>query len=107
MALAVLQARMSSSRLPGKVLASLAGAPMILRQIERLRRARRLERIVIATSVRADDDSLAETVAAAGVLVHRGDLDDVLGRFIGAMDAFGPVETLVRLTADCPLADPR
>ena len=106
MALAVLQARMSSSRLPGKVLAPLAGAPMILRQIERLRRARRLERIVVATSVRTDDDPLAQAVAAAGVPVHRGDLDDVLGRFVGALDAFGPVETVVRLTADCPLADP-
>lgn len=106
MALAVLQARMSSSRLPGKVLAPLAGAPMILRQIERLRRAQRLQRIVVATSVRTDDDPLAQAVTAAGVPVHRGDLDDVLGRFIGALDAFGPVETVVRLTADCPLADP-
>lgn len=106
MALAVLQARMSSSRLPGKVLASVAGAPMILRQIERLRRAKRLEHILVATSVRADDDPLAQAVEAAGVAVHRGDLDDVLGRFIGALDRFGPVETLVRLTADCPLADP-
>ena len=106
MTLAVLQARMSSTRLPGKVLAPVAGAPMILRQIERLRRARRLRRIVVATSTRAEDDPLAEAAKAAGVPVHRGDLDDVLGRFIGALDAFGPVETLVRLTADCPLADP-
>jgi spore coat polysaccharide biosynthesis protein SpsF len=106
MALAVLQARMSSTRLPDKVLAPVAGTPMILRQIERLRRARKLERIVVATSIRADDDPLAEVLAAAGVPVHRGDLDDVLGRFIGALDAFGPAQTVVRLTADCPLADP-
>lgn len=106
MALAVLQARMSSTRLPGKVLAPVAGAPMILRQIERLRRARSLDRIVVATSVEAGDDELAQVLAAAGVPVHRGDLADVLGRFIGALDAFGPAETLVRLTADCPLADP-
>jgi len=105
MALAVLQARMSSTRLPGKVLAPVAGAPMILRQIERLRRAHKLERIVVATSIRADDDPLAQVLTAAGVPVHRGDLDDVLGRFIGALDAF-PTETVVRLTADCPLADP-
>jgi spore coat polysaccharide biosynthesis protein SpsF len=106
MILAVLQARMSSTRLPGKVLAHVAGAPMILRQIERLRRARTLDRIVVATSVEAGDDVLAQTLASAGVPVHRGDLRDVLGRFIGALDAFGPAETLVRLTADCPLADP-
>ena len=106
MILAVLQARMSSTRLPGKVLAPVAGAPMILRQIERLRRAERLDRIVVATSIEAGDDVLAETLAEEGIPVHRGDLADVLGRFIGALDAFGPADTLVRLTADCPLADP-
>jgi len=104
--LAILQARMSSTRLPGKVLADLAGAPMILRQIERLRRSTRLERIVVATSDQASDDPLAACLDAAGVAVFRGSLDDVLGRFIGAIAALGPVRTVVRLTADCPLADP-
>lgn len=106
MILAILQARMSSSRLPGKVLASVAGEPMILRQIERLRRARTLDRIVVATSVEASDDVLAQTLGTANVPVHRGDLADVLGRFVGALDAFGPADAVVRLTADCPLADP-
>jgi spore coat polysaccharide biosynthesis protein SpsF len=105
MILAVLQARMSSTRLPGKVMADLEGAPMILRQIERLRRARRLERIVVATSTDPSDDSLAALLAAHGVPVHRGPLDDVLARYEGALRAF-PAEVLVRLTADCPLADP-
>ena len=106
MILAILQARLSSSRLPGKVLAPLAGAPMILRQIERVRRARRIDRLVVATSDQASDDGLAAVVAAAGVDVHRGPLDDVLARFIGALAAFGPADHVVRLTADCPLADP-
>lgn len=106
MPLAVLQARMSSSRLPGKVLADLAGAPMILRQIERLSRARRLGRIVVATSEQASDDVLAACLDKAGAAVFRGPLDDVLARFIGAMDTFGATGTVVRLTADCPLADP-
>ncbi len=106
MPLAILQARMSSTRLPGKVLADLAGAPMILRQIERLKRSTRLERIVVATSDQASDDPLAVCLIAAGVPVHRGPLDDVLARYIGAIEAFGPVRTVVRLTADCPLADP-
>jgi spore coat polysaccharide biosynthesis protein SpsF len=105
MILAVLQARMSSTRLPGKVMADLQGAPMILRQIERLRRARRLERIVVATSTDPTDDSLTALLAAHGVPVHRGPLDDVLARYEGALQAF-PAEVLVRLTADCPLADP-
>ena len=104
--LAILQARMSSSRLPGKVLLPLAGAPMILRQIERVRRARRIDALVVATSVDASDDPLAQVLADAGVAVHRGPLDDVLARFVGALDASGPADHVVRLTADCPLADP-
>jgi spore coat polysaccharide biosynthesis protein SpsF len=97
---------MSSTRLPGKVLADVAGAPMILRQIERLKRATRLERIVVATSDQASDNPLAVCLIAAGVPVFRGSLDDVLARYIGAIEAFGPVRTVVRLTADCPLVDP-
>ena len=97
---------MSSTRLPGKVLADVAGAPMILRQIERLRRCERLKQIVVATSDQASDDPLVERLDAAGVPVFRGALDDVLSRFMGAIEAFGPTRTVVRLTADCPLADP-
>ncbi|RAK51407.1 cytidylyltransferase domain-containing protein [Phenylobacterium deserti] len=105
MILAVLQARLSSTRLPGKVLMPLAGAPMVLRQIERIRRARRIDQLLVATSVEASDDRLAVTLAGAGVEVFRGPLDDVLARFIGALQAY-PAEHVVRLTADCPLADP-
>jgi spore coat polysaccharide biosynthesis protein SpsF len=97
---------MSSTRLPGKVLLPLAGAPMILRQIERVARARRIDRVVVATSVDASDDALADVLAGAGVAVHRGPLDNVLARFIGALDAHGPADRVVRLTGDCPLADP-
>jgi spore coat polysaccharide biosynthesis protein SpsF len=107
MILAILQARMTSSRLPGKVLLPLAGTPMILRQVERVRRARRIDRLVVATSGEASDDVLARTLADAGVATHRGPLDDVLARFVGALDAFGPADHVVRLTADCPLADPQ
>jgi len=103
---AILQARMSSSRLPGKVLKPLLGQPMILRQIERLRRCRELDRIVVATSEDPSDEVLAETLAGAGVEVVRGPLDDVLGRFLKAVEVLGLEGDLVRLTADCPLADP-
>lgn len=106
MTLAILQARMSSSRLPGKVLADVAGAPMILRQIERVRRAQRLSRLIVATSIREDDDPLAQAMTQAGIEVVRGDLDDVLSRFILALDAAGNQTAAIRLTADCPLADP-
>jgi spore coat polysaccharide biosynthesis protein SpsF len=106
MILAILQARMSSTRLPGKVLAPLAGAPMIVRQIERAARARRIDKLVVATSLNPGDDAIEKAVRREGIEVHRGPLDDVLARFIGALEAFGPADHVVRLTADCPLADP-
>jgi spore coat polysaccharide biosynthesis protein SpsF len=103
--LAVLQARMSSSRLPGKVLRPILGRPMMALQIERLRRARRLGDIVVATSTGADDDAIAASCLAISVGCHRGPLDDVLARFAGAIAAAGNPKTFLRLTADCPLAD--
>lgn len=105
--LAILQARTSSSRLPGKVLMDLAGAPMIVRQIERLRRSRAITRIVIATSELASDDPLQAVGDGIGVEVFRGPLEDVLARFAGAVARFAsPQAHVMRLTADCPLADP-
>ncbi len=106
MILAILQARMSSSRLPGKVMKPILGMPMIGRQLERLARCATLERTVVATSLDESDDGLAEYVERLGVRVFRGSLHDVLGRFQGAAIAHGPAAHVVRLTADCPLADP-
>jgi spore coat polysaccharide biosynthesis protein SpsF len=105
MILAILQARMSSSRLPGKVLMPLADAPMIVRQIERLRRARRIDQIVVATSTEPEDDAIERVVRREGIAVHRGPLDDVLARYLGALASW-PADHVVRLTADCPFADP-
>jgi spore coat polysaccharide biosynthesis protein SpsF len=104
--LAILQARMSSTRLPGKVLKPLLGRPMIERQLERLRRSTELSRIVVGTSTGADDDAIAAWCVEAGVEAYRGALDDVLGRFLGVLETSGWPEHFVRLTADCPLADP-
>lgn len=72
---------MSSTRFPGKVLVPLAGEPMVLRQIERIQRARRLDGLIVATSTDASDDPLVAVVEGAGIPVVRGSLDDVLGRF--------------------------
>ncbi len=106
MVLAILQARISSTRLPGKVLRPILGEPMLARQIERLRRSERLTRLVVATSREPTDDAIQACCDHIGVDCHRGDLDDVLGRFLSAIAAFGPADAFVRLTADCPLADP-
>lgn len=103
MIVAVVQARFSSSRLPGKVLLPILGRPMLALQLERIARARRLDRIVVATSTDATDDAVAEVAEAAGVETHRGPLDDVLARVHGA--SIG-ADHAVRLTGDCPLTDP-
>ncbi|MDB5801081.1 MAG: spore coat protein [Rhodocyclales bacterium] len=104
--LAILQARMSSSRLPGKVLLPLFGEPMLARQIERVRRARRIDQLIVATSSAPSDDPIAALCSALGVPCHRGSLDDVLDRFEQAARPYVP-QHVVRLTADCPLADPQ
>jgi spore coat polysaccharide biosynthesis protein SpsF len=102
---AIVQARMTSSRLPGKVMAPVLGQPMIGRQLERLGRSARIGRIVVATSTEPSDDPLAAYVEGLGHLVYRGSLADVLDRFGGAMALVPEADTVVRLTADCPLAD--
>ena len=78
---------------------------MIQRQIERIRQGRHIDNLVVATSVMSDDDQIAELCGSIGQPCFRGPLDDVLGRFVGALDMFGPADHIVRLTADCPLID--
>lgn len=104
--LAILQARMSSTRLPGKVLLRVCGKPLLAHQIERVRRAKRIDELVVATSTDASDDALQALCKDIRVRCHRGSLDDVLDRFIGAAEGFAPAY-VVRLTGDCPLADPQ
>lgn len=104
MTTAILQARSNSTRLPGKVLKPLLDVPMVLRQIERLQHSSEITTIVLATSEESTDDALAAVVEEAGIPVVRGPLDDVLQRFVIAAEQF-PADVLVRLTADCPLAD--
>lgn len=106
MILAVLQARMSSTRLPGKVLRPLSGGPMILRQIERVKRTRRIDRLIVAISDDRSDDVLQGILEGAGVEVMRGPLTDVLARFALVAAAVSEASHVVRLTGDCPLADP-
>ena len=104
MILAILQGRLSSTRLPGKVLAPVLGEPMSVRQLERLSASIEIDRLVVATSVDPSDDPLLAELERRGVTVRRGPLNDVVERFAGVVREFAPT-TVVRLTADCPLAD--
>lgn len=102
---AVLQARFSSRRLPGKVLLPICGAPMIFKEIERINRSAELVKLILATSESTDDNLLVQEAEKRKILVHRGSLNDVLDRVYGAVKQDGP-DYVVRLTGDCPLIDP-
>lgn len=102
---AIIQAHMSSTRLPGKVLKDLCGAPALYRMIERVRHAELLDDIVIATSTLPCDDIIIECCESWGVNTFRGSDSDVLSRYWGAAQAY-PADIYVRLTSDCPLIDP-
>jgi spore coat polysaccharide biosynthesis protein SpsF (cytidylyltransferase family) len=103
--LAIIQARTTSSRLPGKALLPLAGQPMLARQIERVGRAKRITTQIVATSDAASDDPLAALCQSLNVPCFRGSLEDVLDRFYRAAQTMAG-DTIVRLTGDCPLSDP-
>src|SRR5574338_858206 len=102
---AIIQARMGSSRLPGKVLLDIAGQPMLARVIERARRASTIDEVVVATTIDTSDDPIVDFCHQRGIAVYRGSVYDVLDRFYGAAKQAG-AELIVRITADCPLIDP-
>jgi spore coat polysaccharide biosynthesis protein SpsF len=102
---AILQARMSSSRLRGKVLLDIKGRPMLSRQVERIRRAETVSKIIIATSSDPSDDPIEELGDAEKLAVFRGSLNNVFSRFREISKALGEPD-FVRLTGDCPLTDP-
>jgi spore coat polysaccharide biosynthesis protein SpsF len=102
---AIIQARMGSTRLPGKVLMDLGGASVLSRVVHRLRRCSQLEEIVIATTDQAADQVIVASCAQLGVACFRGSETDVLDRYHRAAEAFS-AGAVVRITSDCPLIDP-
>jgi len=101
----IIEARMASTRLPGKVLRPILGRPMLALMIERLERCATLDGIVVATTIAGADDQVAALARDLGVGAHRGSDEDVLDRVVGAARAFD-AEVIVETTGDCPLIDP-
>jgi len=102
---AIIQARMRSTRLPGKVLTDIAGETALARVIERLRRSSSLDLLVVATSTLAENDAIARECQSADVECFRGSEADVLDRYFLAAREY-EADAIVRITADCPLIDP-
>ncbi|MFI7602637.1 cytidylyltransferase domain-containing protein [Actinoplanes sp. NPDC049681] len=105
--LGIVQARMGSSRLPGKVLRRLGGRTVLDRVVRAARDSGVLDDLVVATTTEARDDAVVAECGAIGVAVHRGPVDDVLTRFLGVLEEReDDSDAVLRFTADCPLLDP-
>lgn len=102
---ATVEARMASTRLPGKVMADLGGRPMLQVVVERVSRATALDRIIVATTVRPEDDTIERLAGDLGIGCYRGSVDDVMGRVLGAARSGGATD-IVALSGDNPLVDP-
>ena len=102
---AIIQARMGSTRLPGKVLKNLEGATVLARVVNRVRRAKLIDELLVATTDRPADDAIVAECRKCSVAVSRGDQDDVLDRYFRAAQ-LTKAEIVVRITSDCPLIDP-
>jgi len=100
----IIQARMSSSRLPGKVLMDIGGKPMLGWVIDRVQQSQRIHQIVVATTTNAADDPIVEFCQSNKIACYRGDMFDVLDRYYQAAKTYH-ADIIVRVTADCPLID--
>jgi spore coat polysaccharide biosynthesis protein SpsF len=103
---AIIQARMSSTRLPGKVLMPLAGQPVLAHVVQRSQACRKVNEVVVATSTDTSDDAIEKWCADNQVSLYRGSLNDVLDRYYQAAKLHG-ADAIVRITADCPAIDPQ
>lgn len=102
---AIVQARMGSTRLPGKVMGDILGKSVLIRNVNRVRRAERIDEVVIATTTRSEDDTIAALCRQEKWRCFRGSEGDLLDRYYRAAQVFG-ADTVVRITSDCPMIDP-
>jgi spore coat polysaccharide biosynthesis protein SpsF len=102
---AIIQARMGSTRLPGKVMVELAGEPMLVRVMNRVNRAKTLDEVVVATTSKCDDDVIVDLCKARKWSFFRGSEEDVLDRYYNAAIEY-EANVVVRITSDCPLIEP-
>jgi len=103
---AIIQARLGSTRLPGKILKKVMDKTLLEYQIERIRKAKNIDEIIIATTVKETDDTIIEMCKKLGLSYYRGSEDDVLSRYYEAAVKF-EVDVIVRITSDCPIIDPK
>lgn len=106
MILAILQARMGSKRLPGKVLKPILGMPMLFLEIERIQKSAKIDQLIVATTISPEDDVIEVLTQERGIHCFRGEVDNVLSRYVNSALNYRP-EHVVRLTADCPFLDPK
>ncbi len=102
---AIIQARMGSTRLPGKALRDICGRTMLARVVRRADRSRLVDEVVVATTTRLEDTAIVDECRSLGVRSFRGSEQDVLDRYHGAASEFN-ADSIVRITSDCPLIDP-
>ena len=102
---AIIQARMGSTRLPGKVMKDLKGKPVLWHVIERVKQAKNIGQIIIATTTHKRDEIIFEKAKEWGVKAYQGSEEDVLARYYEAANKY-EIDTVVRITSDCPLIDP-
>lgn len=105
--LCIIQARMGATRLPGKVLMKVMQKPLLAYEVERVKRAKKIDTIVIATTTNNEDDAIEEFAKSVGVKCFRGSEEDVLDRYYQCSLQYEDYESIVRITGDCPLIDPK
>ena len=102
---ATIEARMTSSRLPGKPMMEVCGHPMLGHLVDRLKAVESIDIIVLATTTNQTDDAMAQYASSIGIEVFRGDEDDVMGRVVNAGKSVD-ADVIVEITGDCPIIDP-